>query len=262
MKNILEVCVDSYASAMAAIAGGADRLELCSALSVGGLTPSAALLKQIRRVSGIPIRCLMRPRGGDFLYASEEIQQMAMEMTVLREAGADGFVIGCLTAEGELDADAMEPLLSAAVGKGLTLHRCIDVSRDLTKTFRDAASLGFDTVLTSGGAGKCLDGMETIEQLLEIRDAEKGPEVLIGAGVNVKVIAAFRQKLPGACAFHMSGKTEIESGMRFRREGVPMGLPGLDEWHIPVTSEEAVREAKRTLTETRILTKASKEEFT
>lgn len=247
MKEILEVCVDSYASAMAAIAGGADRLELCSALSVGGLTPSAALLKQIRRVSGIPVRCLMRPRGGDFLYTREEIEQMAMEMEVLRDAGADGFVIGCLTAEGELDGGAMEPLLKAASGLRLTLHRCIDVSRDLAKTYRDAAKLGFDTVLTSGGAGKCADGMDVIGELLKIRDKENGPEVLIGAGVNAGVIAAFRAKLPQARAFHMSGKTEVESKMRFRREGVPMGLPGLDEWHIPVTSEEAVREAKRAL---------------
>lgn len=244
MKGILEVCVDSYASAMAAIAGGADRLELCSALSVGGLTPSAALLKQIRRVSGIPVRCLMRPRGGDFLYTREEIEQMAMEMAVLRGEGADGFVIGCLTADGELDGKAMEPLLTAVSGLGLTLHRCIDVSRDLTKTYRDAASLGIDTVLTSGGAGRCLDGMETIGALLKVRDEENGPEILIGAGVSASVIGAFRSRLPGVHAFHMSGKTEVESGMRFRREEVPMGLPGLDEWHIPVTSEEAVREAK------------------
>ena len=247
MNRILEVCVDSYASAMAAIAGGADRLELCSALTVGGLTPSAALLKQIRRVSGIPVRCLMRPRGGDFLYTPEEIGQMAMEMAVLRDAGADGFVIGCLTADGELDGKAMEPLLKQAAGLGLTLHRCMDVSLDLCKTYRDAALLGFDTVLTSGGAGKCIDGMETIGRLLTLRDAENGPEVLIGAGVSARVIAAFRAAYPTARAFHMSGKTEIKSGMRFRREGVPMGLPGLDEWHIPVTSEEAVRAAKRTL---------------
>ena len=247
MKKLLEVCVDSYASAMAAISGGADRLELCSALSVGGLTPSAALLRQIRRVSGIPVRCLMRPRGGDFLYTPEEVEQMAMEMAVLGEEGADGFVIGCLTAEGELDARAMELLLRAASGRGLTLHRCIDVSRDLGKTYRDAARLGFDTVLTSGGAGKCLEGLETIGELLTIRDRENGPEVLIGAGVNASVIAAFRARLPGARAFHMSGKTEVESGMHFRREGVPMGLPGLDEWHIPITSEEAVRKAKQAL---------------
>lgn len=247
MNRILEVCVDSYASAVAAIAGGADRLELCSALSVGGLTPSAALLRQIRKGSDIPIRCLMRPRGGDFFYTPEEIQQMAMEMAALRDAGADGFVIGCLTADGELDGNAMESLLKEASGLGLTLHRCIDVSRDLEETYRQAALLGFDTVLTSGGAGKCLDGMETIGRLLAIRDKENGPEVLIGAGVNAGVIAAFREKYPQSRAFHMSGKTEIESGMRFRREGVPMGLPGLDEWHIPVTSEEAVREAKEQL---------------
>lgn len=247
MKKILEVCVDSYASAMAAISGGADRLELCSALSVGGLTPSAALLRQIRRVSGIPVRCLMRPRGGDFLYTPEEIGQMAMEMAVLRDAGADGFVIGCLTPDGELDGKAMEPLLKEAAGLGLTLHRCIDVSRSLEETYRAAARLGFDTVLTSGGVGKCVDGMETIGRLLHLRDTENGPEVLIGAGVNADVIAAFRKKFPQSRAFHMSGKTEIESGMRFRREGVPMGLPGLDEWHIPVTQEEAVRKAKAQL---------------
>ena len=247
MNHLLEVCVDSYASAMAAIAGGADRLELCSALSVGGLTPSAALLAQIRMVSKIPIRCLMRPRGGDFLFPREEGAQMAMEMAALRAAGADGFVIGCLTPEGELDGAAMELLLNAAAGLGLTLHRCIDVSRDLTKTYRDAANLGFDTVLTSGGAGNCVAGIDTISQLLVLRDRENGPEVLIGAGVNAKVIAAFREKLPAARAFHMSGKTEIESRMRFRRENVPMGLPGLDEWHIQQTSEQAVREAKRVL---------------
>ena len=247
MANILEVCVDSYASAMAAIAGGADRLELCSALAVGGLTPSPALLEQIREVSPIPVRCLMRTRGGDFLYTPEEIRQMASEIRLLRSAGADGFVIGCLTADGDLDCNAMQPLLKAAEGAGLTLHRCIDVSRDPGKTYRDAAALGIDTVLTSGGAGNCLAGMETIRQLITLRDDMNGPEVLIGAGVKAAVIEQFLQKVPGSRAFHMSGKTEIESGMRFRREGVPMGLPGLDEWHIPVTSREAVAAAKALL---------------
>ena len=247
MSNILEVCVDSYASAMAAIAGGADRLELCSALAVGGLTPSPALLQQIREVSNIPVRCLMRTRGGDFLYTPEEIRQMAMEIRSLRAAGADGFVIGCLTADGNLDAEAMKPLLEAAEGSGLTLHRCIDVSADPVKTYRDAAALGIDTVLTSGAAGNCLAGKTVISQLLTIRDAEGGPEVLIGAGVNAKVIAAFREEYPASRAFHMSGKTEIESGMIFRREGVPMGLPGMDEWHIQQTSEAAVAAARTVL---------------
>ena len=247
MANILEVCVDSYASAMAAIAGGADRLELCSALAVGGLTPSPALLQQIREVSSIPVRCLMRTRGGDFLYTGEEIRQMAMEMKILRSAGADGFVIGCLTADGDLDREAMNPLLEAADGAGLTLHRCIDVSRDLCKTYRDAAALGIDTILTSGGAGNCLGGMETIRQLIQLREATNGPEVLIGSGVKASVIEEFLQKVPGARAFHMSGKTEVESVMVFRRQDIPMGLPGLDEWHIQQTSEEAVKLARAVL---------------
>ena len=249
MAKILEVCVDSYASAMAAIAGGADRLELCSALSIGGLTPSPALLRQIREVSSIPVRCLMRTRAGDFLYTPEEIRQMTVEINLLRREGADGFVIGCLTADGNLDSNAMKPLLETAEGAGLTLHRCIDVSRDLCQTYRDAEALGIDTILTSGGAGSCLSGMETIRQLIALRDATRGPEVLIGSGVKASVIGEFLSRVPGAEAFHMSGKTEIESGMRFRRDGVPMGLPGLDEWHIPVTSREAVAAAKALLTE-------------
>jgi len=247
MAKLLEICVDSYASAMAAIRGGADRLELCSALAVGGLTPSAALLAQIRRVSDIPVRCLMRTRGGDFLYTPEEIEQMALEINALKNAGADGFVIGCLTADGDLDREAMKPLLEAARGCGLTLHRCIDVSRDLEKTYFDAAALGIDTVLTSGGAGSCTAGMAAIARLIALRDRVNGPEVLIGAGVKASAIEAFLADVPGARAFHMSGKTEIESAMRFRREGVPMGLPGLDEWHIQQTGEAAVRAARAAL---------------
>lgn len=245
--RLLEVCVDSLASARAAIQGGADRLELCSALAVGGLTPYTALLRQIRDESCIPIRCLMRPRAGDFLYTSEEIQMLICQIQELKVAGADGFVIGCLCAEGNLDCDAMKLLIDAADGAGLTLHRATDVSRDLVATYQIAACLGIDTILTSGGAASCTAGKEQIRTLLTLRDNSGGPEVLIGAGVNANVISAFRQDCPTARAFHMSGKTKIESKMAFRREGVPMGLPGLDEWHIQQTSLEAVRTAKAAL---------------
>ncbi len=247
MARILEITVDSLASARTAVAGGADRLELCSALAVGGLTPYTELLRQIRRESDIRIRCLIRPRAGDFLYTGEEIQMMAAQIENLRAHGADGFVIGCLDADGNLDVRAMEPLLKAAEGTGLTLHRCIDVSRNPEETYLSAGEAGFDTVLTSGAADSCLNGIENIGRLLELRDSRGGPEVLIGCGVNASVIAAFRTRFPQACAFHMSGKTDVESGMIFRREGVPMGLPGLDEWHIPQTDEQAVRAARAVL---------------
>ena len=250
MAKLLEICVDSLASARAAIAGGADRLELCSALLAGGLTPYEALLRQIRAESDIEIRCLMRPRPGDFLYTPEEMELMRQQILSLKAAGADGFVIGCLTANGNLDEDAMNPLVEACGGCGITLHRCIDVSRDPVETYRKAGELGVDTVLTSGAASNCKAGRAVIAQLIALRDAEKGPEVLIGAGVNANVIHYFRQNVPGSASFHASCKTELESAMVFRREGVPMGLPGLDEWHIQQTSEEAVRAARNALDET------------
>lgn len=247
MSKLLEICVDSLASARAAIRGGADRLELCSALLAGGLTPYEALLRQIREESDIPIRCLMRPRPGDFLYTQEELELMRQQILSLKAAGADGFVIGCLTPEGDLDTAAMEPLVDACGTSGITLHRCIDVSRDPADTYRKAGAMGIDTVLTSGAAVSCRAGQDTIARLIALRDAENGPEVLIGAGVNANVIRHFRQLLPGSHAFHASCKAELESAMRFRREGVPMGLPGLDEWHIQQTSEDAVRAARAAL---------------
>ena len=240
---LLEICVDSLASARAAIAGGADRLELCSALLAGGLTPYEGLLRQIRAESDIPIRCLMRPRPGDFLYTPEERELMRLQILQLKNAGADGFVIGCLTAQGELDEEAMAPLVDACSGCGITLHRCIDVSREPLETCRQAGAMGIDTVLTSGAATSCTQGQELIARMI----AMNGPEILIGAGVNAQVIRHFRQAVPGAAAFHMSGKTQVESRMRFRREGVPMGLPGLDEWHIQQTSQEAVSAARKAL---------------
>ena len=241
---LLEVCADSLASVRAAIRGGADRIELCSALALGGLTPYVQILRQIRADSDIPVRCLMRPRAGDFLYAPEEINLMAQQILDLKAAGADGFVIGCLTPDGELDEKAMKPLIEAAGDSGLTLHRCIDVSRDPIQTWRNAKALGIDTILTSGAASSCMKGLETIGKLLELRDTEGGPEVLIGAGVKASVIAAIRSQYPNARSFHMSGKTELESGMIFRRDDVPMGIPGLDEWHIQQTDEAAVQAAK------------------
>ena len=220
--KLLEVCVDSLASARAAKQGGADRLEFCSALAVGGLTPYADLLRQIKAELDLPVRCLMRPRAGDFLYTRDELELLCRQIETLRSAGADGFVIGALTPEGALDLPAMRTLLDACGGAPVTLHRCIDVSRDLCATYRAAAALGIDTVLTSGGAGSCREG---ISQL-------------------AAVIDELRAALPGARAFHASCKTLLESGMTFRREGVPMGLPGLDEWHIQQTDADAVCAAK------------------
>ena len=249
MAKVLEICVDSLASARAAISGGADRLELCSALLAGGLTPYEMLLRQIREESDIAIRCLMRHRAGDFLYPADEVEMLRRQILQLKAAGADGFVIGCLTPQGDLDKEVMKPLIEACGDKGITLHRCIDVSRDPVQTYLDARELGIDTVLTSGAASNCKLGRGMIEKLMALRDETGGPEVLVGAGVNANIIRSFRREIPGARAFHMSGKMELESGMIFRREGVPMGLPGLDEWHIQQTDPAAVKAARAAMDE-------------
>ena len=247
MTRILEVCIDSLASSRAAVRGGADRLELCSALALGGLTPYTALLQQIREESNIPIRCLIRSRPGDFLYDKDERNLMAKQICELKKAGADGFVIGCLTADGTLDEAALAPLIEAAEGSALTLHRCIDISRNPHETYLHAAQLGFDTVLTSGAAHSCVAGPETMADLLQLTYRCNGPEVLIGAGVNAANIHHLLTALPHARAFHASCKEQIESNMRFRRCDVPMGLPNLDEWHIQQTSASQVRYLKEAL---------------
>lgn len=247
MNRYLEICIDSLASARFAIQGGADRLEVCSALALGGLTPYTALVRRIREESKIPMRCLIRPRSGDFLYSQDEVQLMVDQIHELKNAGSDGFVIGCLTVDGDLDDHSMKQLIDAAEGSDLTLHRCIDVSRNPQETYLRAAHLGFDAVLTSGAAGNCIAGIDTIKTLLQLRDQHKGPEVLIGAGVNAASIETILTSLPQASAFHASCKALVESKMRFRRMDVPMGLPGLDEWHIQQTDEAQVRFLKKFL---------------
>lgn len=138
----------------------------------------------------------------------------------------------------------MKPLIDAADGAGLTLHRCIDVSCDPMETYLQAAYLCFDTVLTSGAAANCVAGLDTIRTLLNLRDRMDGPEILIGAGVNPANAQRLVTALPHARAFHGSCKTNVESRMQFRREDVPMGLPNLDEWNIHQTDEAQVRALK------------------
>ena len=158
--RILEVCVDSTASALAAKAGGADRLELCADLAIGGTTPSAALVRQVKAETGLPVRALLRPRAGDFCYDRWELSQMAALAAELVAAGADGIVTGVLDPAGDLDLDAMQAICTAArraakqAGRpvDLALHRAFDVCRDATLCLEAAGELGLATLLTSGQA--------------------------------------------------------------------------------------------------------------
>ena len=159
MRSVLEVCVDSTASALAAKRGGASRLELCADLIVGGTTPSLALVRQVKAETGLPVRALLRPRFGDFCYDSYELAQMEQLAAELVEAGADGIVTGVLTPEGQLDAEAMRPIYAAArraaekAGRPVacTLHRAFDVSAD---PFAALETVGAWAFVPSSPAGR------------------------------------------------------------------------------------------------------------
>ena len=166
MSYTLEVCVDSTASALAAKKGGADRLELCADLIVGGTTPSLALVRQVKETTGLPVRALLRPRFGDFCYDRWERAQMAVSAAELVAAGADGIVTGVLTPDGALDVEALRPIYDAAreaAAKAnrpvaLTLHRAFDVCRDPFAALEAACGLDLSTILTSGQAASAPQG--------------------------------------------------------------------------------------------------------
>lgn len=258
MKNyILEVCADSVESALSAKAGGATRLELCANLVIGGTTPGYELFEQVKKETGLPIRVLIRPRFGDFLYSEYEYQQMLCDVRHFAKAGADGVVIGSLNADGTLNEAQMRGLARAAGGCGITLHRAFDVCADPFGTLQKAAELGVDTILTSGQEAGCMQGRELIRRLVcaaehgawdgrETSAAQRQMTVLVGAGVvssNIKEIAM----TTGAHAFHMSGKKLMDSGMRYRNERVHMGIEGLSEFELYRTDEEEIRRASRIL---------------
>lgn len=224
MPYTLEVCVDSVASALAAKRGGADRLELCADLIIGGTTPSLALVRQVK----------------------------AETAAALVQAGADGIVTGVLTPEGELDVDALRPIYAAAraaakaAGRPVvcTLHRAFDVCKDPFAVLEAAKALNLGTILTSGQAASAPAGASLLRRLVEAAGPDL--EILVGAGVTPANLPALAAET-GAHAFHMSGKQVLDSRMTFRREGVPMGLPGFSEFEVWQTSEETIRAARRVL---------------
>lgn len=243
-KPILEVCVDSVESAITAAKAGADRLELCGDLVVGGTTPSLALYKEIRREISIPIHILIRPRFGDFCYTEYEVRIMEQEIEAFRELGVQGVVIGALTPQGDVDVDVMKRLTAAADSVSLTFHRAFDVCREPFQALEVVQALGFHTILTSGQRNTCLEGRELLKELI-VRAGDT-LTIMPGAGVNPSVLEELHPYL-GALAYHMSGKKVIDSSMVYRKEGVSMGLREISEYDIFRTDEQQIQKAKAIL---------------
>lgn len=243
---LLECCVDSVESALAAKEGGADRLELCADLIIGGTSPSPALFEQVKAYCDLPVRVLLRPRFGDFLYTEYEFRILCREVELFCQAGAEGVVIGCLREDGSLHMERMKELVAIAGDRKVTLHRAFDVCADPVRAYTQAGELGIDTILTSGQESDCLKGIELLKRLCALREESGGPQIMAGAGVTPKVIRRFREET-AIRAFHLSAKKIVDSGMRYRREGVPMGIPAMSEYSIFRTDREIVAQARRAL---------------
>lgn len=239
MKNILEVCAGDIDSVIAAAAGGASRVELCSALGEGGVTPSIGFIRSALKVPGIRVHVLIRPRGGDFLYTPEEVDCMVDDIVAAREAGVQGVVIGALTPDGDIDIPACKKMMDAATGISVTFHRAFDLCRDPFKALEDIISLGCDRILTSGQAQTALEGKDNLAGL--VKRANGRIIILAGAGVSQSNAAEIINS-SGTNEVHASAREAIESGMRFRHSGVSMGTPGSDEYSRKTTSADIVKQ--------------------
>lgn len=199
-EPLLEICVDDVAGLDAAIAGGADRIELCSALGAGGLTPSRGFMALAAKAP-IPVHALIRPRAGDFTYSEAEIVVMEADIAAAREAGLAGVVIGATTTQSTLDADVIRRLVSAAAGLDLTLHRAIDVVGDMDVALDLAIALGFSSILTSGGARHAEEGLETLARLA--RRSAGRITIMPGGGVRPENVTRLLA-IPGIRELHAS----------------------------------------------------------
>lgn len=237
MSVILEVCTGCIESVWAAKRGGAHRVELCSGLDEGGLTPSKGFVDAAVRVEGIQKHVLIRARGGDFLYTDAEKEVMCEDVLAAKQAGVDGVVIGALTAEGDVDMDFMKRLMVAAQGMAVTFHRAFDLCRSPHEALEDIISLGCQHLLTSGTAATAEAGIPLLAELVKQSDGRIS--IMPGCGVGpenaARIIAG-----TGACEIHASARSVQVSKMRFRHEGVGMGKEGVDEYARMVTSEEKV----------------------
>lgn len=235
---LLEICVDDAAGLAAAIAGGADRIELCSALELGGLTPTPGLMALAARAP-IPVRAMVRPRPGDFVFAKADIEVMLGDIAATRAAGMSGVVLGASLPDGRLDTATLRVLVEASTGLGRTLHRAVDLVPDMAEAVEQAVALGFDTILTSGGASDIIAGMESIAFAHRVANGR----LTIMAGTGVSDVTALQllarvplQALHGSCS--VIGPAASEPAARL----------GFDSLHRKATSIEKVAALKAAIT--------------
>jgi copper homeostasis protein len=246
---LIEVCVDSVASAIAAERGGAARVELCSNLLEGGVTPSAGMIEAVRARISIGLQVIIRPRGGDFCYENDEIEVMKRDIETCKNLGADGVVLGILDSEGHVDITRTQQLVELAQPLSVTFHRAFDMSADLSCALEDAVATGAFRILTSGGEQDCLQGIDTIAGLVQ---AARGRITIMACGGITHNNAASIIERTGVSEIHVGLSSAVVSPMLYRNRRVSLGkAPGREYQRMQVL-EENIRKLQRTVSLARL----------
>ena len=244
-RPIIEICLESVESVIAAEKGGADRVELCSDLFEGGLTPTIGTVKTALKKSNIKINAMIRPRGGDFCYSDEEFEVMKEDIKAFKETGINGIVFGILTPEGDVDVKRSKEIIELARPLAVTFHRAFDMTRDPYKSLEELIELGVDRVLTSGQEATVPEGAELLEELVQIA----GDRIIVmpGCGITERNFPKLRDKIK-AKEYHIYLPYETTSKMKFHPGHIYMGgLLRQSEFTITHTSSSRVSDVMGTL---------------
>jgi copper homeostasis protein len=240
----LEICVDSVESAIAAEAGGAQRVELCSGLIEGGITPSLGLIRAVRTRIDIGVHVMIRPRGGDFFYSDEELEVMREDIVLVSELGVEAVVFGLLTAQGEIDVEQTRVLVELARPMGVTFHRAIDMTPDVVRSLEDVIATGADRVLTSGGKQTAAQGARQIRAML---DAAKG-RIAVMAGGSIRADNALQlAQATGVEEFHSAVRSNLPSPLSYQAQGIHLGDTSVDDYARSGVRTEDVRALRQAL---------------
>ena len=241
MSFQIEVCIDNLESLHNALKGGATRIELCSSLALGGLTPSFGFMKKAAQLSTVPVYAMIRPRQGDFLYDNDDVEAMLEDISAAKQAGLAGVVFGVLKPNGDIDMSIAKQLMAASQGLGTTFHRAIDQCSNYQHAIENIAELGCERILTSGLAANAEEGKTVIADMVKLSDGRFS--IMAGAGVTAENANEIITTT-GVHEIHLSGKSTRASHMNFASNTAKMGTSNLDDFIVPVTNSELIRKVK------------------
>jgi len=245
VKYTIEIATTDFTTTEAAVKGGADRIELCSAISEGGLTPSFGLLKQCREKFSLPVFPIVRPRSGDFLYSDDEFEIIRRDVLLCKQLNCDGVVIGFLKKDGSIDRKRTEQMVTLAYPMEVTFHRAFDRCKEPFEALEEIIEAGCQRILTSGQQLKAEDGIELISQLIE--RAKERIIIMPGGGIKPDNIKSIAEKT-GAVEFHGALRNSIETKMEFKNEVFAAVGDYTNAW---INAEE-VKALRKALQETQV----------